>query len=94
LGNGKKSINIANEAYMNLILKSKNIKKNIDYFIYKKGLNNILQKYGQVFYTGSYFLDVMIWLDLDIEMSLKPDPFSLKTFFEIGEKIADKFKVI
>ena len=79
---------------MELKLKSKSIKKNIDNLIYKKGLNNILQSYGQIFYTGSYYLDVMIWPDLDIEMSLNPDPFSLKAFFEIGEKIADKFKVL
>ena len=39
-------------------------------------------------------MDVMIWPDIDIEMSLKPDPFSIKTIFEIGEKIANKFKVI
>lgn len=79
---------------MNSILKSKNIKTKADEIFFKKGLNNILQNYGKIFYTGSYFLDLMVWLDLDIELSLKTNPFSLKHFFEIGEKIASRFKVV
>ena len=56
--------------------------------IYGGGIDDLLQAYGEVFYTGSYFLDVMVWPDIDITMALDPDPYSIEAFFELGAKIA------
>ncbi len=67
---------------------SKSLKKEAEHVIYKKGINDILNSYGDVFYTGSYHLDLMIWPDIDIYMVLKPDPYSINAFFQLGSKIA------
>jgi hypothetical protein len=56
--------------------------------IYGCGLDAILRSYGKVFYTGSYYLELMAWPDIDIHMVLEPDPLSLDAFFEMGRKIA------
>jgi hypothetical protein len=61
--------------------------------IYQDGLNEILRVGKPVYYTGSYFLDVMAWRDLDIELSLEPDPFSITAFFALGAQIASAFPV-
>lgn len=67
---------------------SKSLRKEAEHVIYKNGLNDILNSYGDIFYTGSYHLDLMIWPDIDIHMALKSDPYSIKTFFQLGSKIA------
>ena len=64
------------------------LRKEADRIIYGKGIDKLLQPYGDVFYTGSYFLNVMVWPDIDITMALDPDPYSVEDFFEIGGKIA------
>ncbi len=56
--------------------------------IYHRGLDAVLRTYGRVFYTGSYYLNLMAWPDIDIHMILEPDPLSLHAFFEMGSKIA------
>ena len=65
-----------------------NLRKEADQIIYDKRINRILQSYGDVFYTGSYFLNTMAWPDIDITMTLKSDPYSIEIFFEIGREIA------
>ncbi len=79
--------------FVDLISKAKNLKEEATHIIFQQGLNDILQSYGKVYYTGSYFLNLMIWPDIDIELSLKSDPFSLDKFFELGKSIANVFNV-
>jgi hypothetical protein len=47
-------------------------------------LNDILRPYGKVFSTGSYFLDVMVYPDIDLYITT----VSLDQLFEIAAQIA------
>jgi len=73
---------------LNIIEIADNLHREADRIIYDSGIDKILNTYGNVFYTGSYFLNVMVWQDLDITIVMKPDPYSIEAFFEIGRKIA------
>ena len=42
------------------------LKTEADELLYKKGVFDLLQKYGTPHVTGSYFLNLMTWRDLDI----------------------------
>ena len=57
--------------------------------IFDRGLDSVLKDYGEVVYKGSYFLKVMVWPDLDIDVVLQPDPYAIDTFFELGKKLAE-----
>ncbi|MFC1714968.1 hypothetical protein ACFL6S_14970 [Candidatus Poribacteria bacterium] len=65
-----------------------------DQIVYGSGIDRILQSYGEVFYTGSYFLNVMVWPDIDITMVLESDPPSIEDFFRMGTEIAKTDGVI
>jgi len=73
---------------MHALENSKNIRLEADELIYKNGLNEVLTTYGDVFYTGSYYLDVMAWPDIDIEIVLNSDSIDLDLFFEMGKALA------
>lgn len=45
------------------------IKNEADGILYEKGLMHILNRFGKPFVSGSYFLDVMTWRDLDIYLA-------------------------
>jgi len=74
-------------------LRSRMLREEATAIIQQSGLDGILRRYGSPHYSGSYFLDLMAWPDLDIELSLDPDPFSLEAFFDIGRTIAETFVV-
>ena len=67
---------------------AENLKKEASEFLSATGLDNVLASYGMIFYTGSFFLDTMVWPDLDIKILLKDDPYSIETFFKLGSEIA------
>ena len=44
------------------------LKIKADSLLLKKGIHSLLEKYGQVFYAGSYVLDLMAWPDIDLNL--------------------------
>jgi hypothetical protein len=46
------------------------IKNKADALIKNKGLDDFLRNFGEVFYTGSYALDLMTWRDIDLQVKL------------------------
>lgn len=73
---------------VNILELADGLRKEADQIICGRGINDLLQPYGDVFYTGSYFLNTMVWPDLDITVAMDLDPYSIEHFFEIGAKIA------
>ncbi|MFD2613162.1 hypothetical protein [Paenibacillus gansuensis] len=57
-----------------------------DGLLYEKGLIRKLEKYGDVFISGSYFLQLMTWRDLDIYLA--SDKMNEETFFELGKEVS------
>ena len=62
------------------------IKKEADHLLYENGLLTILAKYGTPYVSGSYYLNLMAWRDLDIYLEV--DEQSEKNFFSLGGDIA------
>jgi hypothetical protein len=51
---------------MDPIEKSKQIKSEADALLKGRGIEALMTKCGDVIYTGSYALDLMVWTDLDL----------------------------
>lgn len=64
------------------------LKKEADTLLQGQGLDRLFRSYGTVFYTGSYFLNLMAWRDIDIHLVLEPDPHSLEQFWALGLQIS------
>jgi hypothetical protein len=60
------------------------LKREANYVLEKVKVNQILASYGKVTPTGSYFLDTMVYPDIDLYLS----KVSIPTLFEIGGKLA------
>lgn len=54
--------------------------------LHKKGLYSILKKLGEPHVSGSYWLEMMTWRDLDIYVA--NDSISQDLFFEVGKEIS------
>jgi hypothetical protein len=54
--------------------------------LFSDGLEDLLEQYGTVVPTGSYYLDLMTWRDLDLYLST--NDINVETFFELGREIA------
>jgi hypothetical protein len=60
------------------------LKREANYVLERVKVNQILASYGKVTPTGSYFLDTMVYPDIDLYLS----KVSIPTLFEIGGKLA------
>jgi hypothetical protein len=64
--------------------RSARLKQEADFLLQAVNLYAILQPYGRITPTGSYYLDVMIYPDIDLYLS----PVSVEALFAIGGRLA------
>ncbi|ANY76184.1 hypothetical protein BBD41_28420 [Paenibacillus ihbetae] len=62
------------------------IQTEADEILYEYGLMGVLHSFGKPFVSGSYFLNLMTWRDLDIYLS--SDIMNEESFFELGKNIS------
>lgn len=58
------------------------------------GIEAVLQRCGQVIYSGSYYLGLMAWPDIDIYTPYNPSPEYLSSFLQIGPDLARMCDVV
>ena len=76
-----------------LLAQAVELREEADSLLCEKGLQDIVQSAGPACVTGSYSLNLMTWRDLDISVQLQHE-IDVSGFFDIGHKIADKFRVV
>lgn len=57
---------------MNAIQRSQEIKQEADALLREEGIEALLSRCGDVIYTGSYALDLMVWPDIDLYVVPRP----------------------
>lgn len=65
---------------------SEDILREANKILYDIGLLQVMGEFGDVFVTGSYYLNLMTWRDLDVY--IRNDNMDKQKFFELGGKIA------
>ena len=73
---------------MNALDVANALKEQADDLLNERGLDRLFSSYGTVFYTGSYLLNLMAWRDIDVDLTLEPDPQSLERFWDLGLRIS------
>ncbi len=58
------------------------------------GPGELLRGFGEVTLSGSYYLDLMAWPDLDLYIPLDPSEAYLARFLELGPRLASICQVI
>jgi hypothetical protein len=64
-----------------LLQRSQSLKSEAQDFLNRYDIDAILGKYFNVYYTGSFFYDLMCWRDIDIVLELKESSQSIKDAF-------------
>jgi hypothetical protein len=77
-------INNQDNAELSPIVRAERLRKEAEHVLKLISLHEILRSYGKVFLSGSYFLDVMVYPDVDLYIT----KVSLKQLFEIGAQFA------
>jgi hypothetical protein len=75
---------------MNPIQRAARLRQEADRVLQEVGVPQILLPYGRVVPTGSYFLDVMVYPDVDLYLS----KVSIEQLFQIGGKVAQSARVV
>lgn len=75
---------------MNPEIKNSKIISEANYILNELGLYNVLKKYGKTFVTGSYFLQLMTWRDLDIYIDFSN--MKDEHFFKLGYDLSALLK--
>lgn len=69
---------------------SETLRSGADRLLHGLGLISILQSYGQPTVTGSYYLDLMVWRDLDLYVTI--DLMTRTQLYELVHVICSKFQ--
>jgi hypothetical protein len=67
-----------------LLQRSAQLHAEADWIIRKIRLYDVLQSYGEVYLTGSYLLDVMVYPDLDLYIP----PLGIEQLFKVAARLA------
>lgn len=66
------------------------VKDEADALLYDFNLLGILEKFGKVYITGSYFMDLMVWNDLDVY--IEDNETSRSNFYTLIGEICTELK--
>jgi hypothetical protein len=70
---------------MDPIERASALRQEADVVMQEIGLRDILSQYGEITFSGSYFLDVMAYPDIDLYLSR----ITIAQMFEIGRQLAE-----
>jgi hypothetical protein len=73
-----------NDSHIDPLPRSARLKEEANFILQAVSLYEIMQPYGRITPTGSYYLDVMIYLDIDLYLS----PVSIEALFAMGGQLA------
>lgn len=67
-----------------LLIRSAEVKKSADELINSKGFDKLFSQFGSILYTGSYASNLMVWNDIDMQISLDNDAERVEEFTKIS----------
>lgn len=67
--------------------KSKCLHNKATELLKEKKLHKLMSKYGEVIYTGSFDLDLMVWPDIDIQLVIDNNKSKLDQMLELGREL-------
>lgn len=67
---------------------AESIRQQADNVLQSKNIRSIIEKYGNLYFTGSYELDLMTWNDIDMQLVLNPGTDAKKVLQSIGYEIS------